>query len=127
MRTLYALAWILALGMVTMMLSMSGFWGAVGLAEDPHASADALNESGKKYNPDEGIEGGAAAENDGNIVGMILSGGSAAMGMLGKVALIQWELMDMGFPAWFALPVGTTAQIIAFWGGTQFIIGRVMR
>ena len=127
MRTTYPVVVVLAIAMVAAMISMSGFWGAVGLVDDQPAASAAVNESAGDYNPNTGFAGEANTQNDGDIVGLILSGGGDAFDLLGLVNLLPNTLMWLGFPAWFANPLGWAGSILAFLGGVQFVLGRVLQ
>jgi uncharacterized protein (DUF983 family) len=43
------------------------------------------------------------------------------------VVLLPMTLVDLGFPVWFAVPVGAPATIVASIGVIQFVTGRVLR
>ncbi|MWG35900.1 hypothetical protein [Halomarina oriensis] len=127
MRTTYPVALIICVGIVAAIVSASGFWGAVGLVDDQPGVSSAVNDSADKYNPNQGLEGEAAAQDDGNIVGLILSGGSNTFSIFSIINLFPNTLMWLGMPSWAAFPLGWPAQILAFIGGTQFVLGRVLQ
>lgn len=57
-------------------------------------------------------------------LGIILQFGDIATTFVGTVAGLPFVLMRLGFPRYFALPVGTIAQIIAIIGMFQLVTGR---
>jgi hypothetical protein len=127
MRTTYPLALVVCIAIVAAVVSLSGFWGAVGLVDDRPGASQAVNQSAGEYNPNEGLDGEAAAQDDGNIVGLILSGGSDTFDLLSLINLLPNTLMWLGMPRFAALPLGWAGQILAFIGGIQFALGRVLQ
>ena len=113
MRTIAAVMVVLAVGTSGAMLGMSGFadvWGA----EPPQTSAaqeELENQSGV-LNPNEGPIEGPVSSSESSIVGLITSGIGSITDLAGAVILLPITLMNLGFPAWFAIPLGTLAEVI---------------
>ena len=80
------------------------------------ATVDADSETG-------GLSADVAGDNEPTLVGVAISGGQFAASLVGAVALLPVTLMRLGFPSYFAVPVGGVAQIIAFIGLIQFVRG----
>lgn len=80
------------------------------------ATVDKDSESG-------GLSADVAGDNEPTLVGVAISGGAFATQLVGAVAYIPGTLMDLGFPQYFAIPVGGVAQIVAFIGLVQFVRG----
>jgi len=60
-------------------------------------------------------------------LGLIIQFGEMLVTFVGTVALLPIFLMRLGFPRYFAAPVGTIAQVIAIVGMFQVITGREFR
>jgi hypothetical protein len=132
MRTIKIVLVVAAMGTAALMWSMSGVGGIYG-TDDPVDGFEAGEKIEKEGNTSAVSEEGnfsASADNSGgadNIVGVVLSGATAITDFAGMVALLPWELQRLGFPAFFAFPVGFLAQAIAGIGVVQFAAGRVYR
>lgn len=112
MNTTAAALMVLCIGVATAMLGGAGFaqaWGAP--APQTGAAQDQLNETGDRVNPEEKVEG-PVSSGDSDLVGLIVDSIQKIPKIAGAVMLLQVTLMELGFPAWFALPVGTFGQII---------------
>lgn len=128
MRTKGVFGVILAFGVAFALLAGSGI-GATIFGENPSdaKSGDALDDLIEDSSFDESEGGGLDAEVGGDdeptLVGIALSAGQFAVSMAVAVALLPITLMGLGFPMYFAVPVGGTAQILAFIGVVQFVRG----
>jgi hypothetical protein len=122
---------VLAFGVAFSLLAGSGI-GAAVFGEDPDSAKagstldDITEES--QVDPEEGEgSGGLAADvagdNEPTIVGVAISGGRFAATLVASVTLLPLTLTSLGFPLWFAFPIGGVAQIIAFIGLIQFVRG----
>lgn len=136
MRTTYPMLFIMALGVAGLMFSMSGYSDQIGT--DPTAGLGApaeLEQQAKNSslgdqdddNQQDGFEGSAGSADDGEIVGFIISGGQAVADIMGMLVMLPWELNDMGFPWWFAWPIGLVTQIVGSIGIIQFATNRRLR
>jgi hypothetical protein len=130
MRTIYPVMVVLCLGTAALMLSMSGFGGLYG--PDPTDGLDSDDElqsqaSNSSVDEDGEFGGPSVSSGDGDIVGLIISGLSRIASLAAMVVLLPLELRDLGFPWWFAMPVGLVVQTIVGIGLVQFASGRVWR
>mgnify|MGYP000205566963 FL=1 len=129
MRSKSILGVVLAFGVAFSLIAGSGIGAAVfgatpGDAETARtledvsgdATVDADSETG-------GLSADVAGDNEPTLVGVAISGGQFAASLVGAVALLPVTLMRLGFPSYFAVPVGGVAQIIAFIGLIQFVRG----
>jgi hypothetical protein len=107
---------------------MAGLPAILGLQTTSDLAADdALQNSSSTLDPNEqGVEGAANLQ-EGSIVGLIIGGGRAIFTFLGVIALLPFEMNKLGFPWWFAFPIGLVLQIMAGVTGIQFAVNRVMR
>jgi len=131
MRTKSVLGVVLAFGVAFSLLAGSGI-GAAVFGENPEGSeaAKTLGEIADDSSVDSETDGGGlsadvAGDNEPTLVGVAISGGQFAATLVGSVALLPVTLMRLGFPSYFAVPVGGVAQIIAFIGLIQFVRGTI--
>jgi len=124
---------------VILVLSLAvaaAMWGGSGIAADlttdPASGLqsqddleDEANES--SISEDGELEGPVASNEEGNIVGLIISSARSIAGVFGLAMLLPLELMALGIPGWAAIPLGFLAQIIVGIGLIQFATGRVFR
>ena len=131
MRSKSILGVVLAFGVAFSLIAGSGIGAAVfgatpGDAETARtledvsgdATVDADSETG-------GLSADVAGDNEPTLVGVAISGGQFASALVGAVALLPVTLVRLGFPSYFAVPIGGLAQIVAFIGLIQFIRGTV--
>lgn len=129
MRTIAPMAAVLALAVAGAMLGASGFAGAWG-AEPPTTAAgaqDKLNSSAGDIQPSNNPVSGPVSSSDGSVIGLIASGLGSVTDVAGMVALLPVVLTNLGFPSWFAYPLGLLAQLLAGIGIIQFATGRRWR
>jgi len=130
MRSKSVVGLVLAFGLAFAILAGSGVGAAVfgaspgdadttrtleDIGED--ASVDADEENG-------GLAGDVAGDNEPTVIGLAISAGSFATQLVAAVALLPLTLTRLGFPYYFAVPVGSILEIIAFIGLAQFVTGR---
>jgi hypothetical protein len=125
MQTKGVLGLVLAFGLAFALLSGSGIGAAVfgespGDAETTRTIEEVSNQSSVDEEDEAGLGADVTGDNEPTLVGLAISGGKFLVGLVGAVALLPLTLMNLGFPAYFALPVGGIAQIIAFVGLVQF-------
>lgn len=127
MRTNYAWFLVLAIGISALMWNLSG----VDEALTGPGPADELESGGELEDRAPGtpnVNGSASsADGEGDIVGFIISGGQAIAGFVGVVVLLPLELERLGFPYWFAYPIGIGTQFIASIGLIQFVTNRILK
>lgn len=133
MRSKSILGVVLALGVMFSLLAGSGIGAAVfGTSPGDETTARTLDEVSKQASVDEdadiedgGLSADVAGDNEPTLVGVALSGGQFAVQLVAAVAYLPGTLMRLGFPMYFAVPLGGVAQIIAFIGLVQFVRGTV--
>jgi hypothetical protein len=119
---------VLAFGVAFSLLAGSGIGGAIfgatpGDAETSRTLDDIANDSSVDPDEGDGLAADVGGDNEPTLVGVAISGGAFAVQLVAAVALLPVTLMELGFPAYFAVPVGGVAQIIAFIGLVQFVRG----
>lgn len=128
-KTIGPVMFVLALGVATVIWGMSGA-GALYGTQDPVSGAqsgDALhNASDNSSVSGEGNFSGAASGETGDegIVGIVISGIGFVVGFVKMVGLLPFELMNLGFPPYFAVPIGLLAQALVGVGIVQFATNR---
>jgi len=127
MRTITVLGAVLMFGLAFALLSGSGV-GASVFGQDPGAAETTrtLEELGNESSVDADSAPGSlsadvAGENEPTTIGVAISVGQFLASWVGAVALLPVALIRLGFPAYFAVPVGSIAQVVAFVGLAQFI------
>ena len=131
MRSKGAIGVILAFGLAFALMSGSGI-GAMVFGENPDEaeSSGTLDEliDGADVDEDEdgggGLSGNIGDDNEPTVTGFVISGAQFIAELVRAVALLPLTLMRLGFPSYFAVPVGGIGQIIAFVGLIQFVTGR---
>lgn len=127
MRTNYVWFLVLALGVSALMWNLAGVDSALSgpsVTDDLQSGSELKNQS-----PDEARVNGSADSSSGesDIVGLILAGGAGIANFVNMAFLLPIELQRLGFPHWFAWPIGLAVQVIALVGLIQFLSNRVMR
>lgn len=127
MRSQMPVILVMALGVAAMMWGMAGVEDAYSsdnldeLDSDQELS-DQANESA--VGEDGEFTGATGQTDDGDIVGLIVSGAGSIARFLGAVVLLPLEIHSLGAPWWFALPIGLSAQTIVGIGLIEFVINR---
>lgn len=114
MRGIAGVMIVVAIGIASMMLGMSGFgtaWGAPDTGGSPAAAE--VNDSASEVGPQGQPISGPVSTGDSSVVGLIVSGGQAFISFLGSVAVFPIVLIDLGFPPYMAVPGGILAQLLA--------------
>lgn len=138
MRTITPVLVVLALGVSGMMLGATGFAGAWGTEppktdaaqEQVKEQAEDLSPRANESNGDEGDDGpisGPVNSGESSIVGLVVDAVSSVTSLAGAVLLLPVTLINLGFPAWFAVPIGGLAELIVGIGVIQFATGREFR
>jgi hypothetical protein len=128
MRTTLPLVIVLAMMITAGFFAGSGFNGLV----DGEANIDPLEQEVEERSADSVTGSGnfsasRSGTEDGSIVGLVVSGAQDVIEFTSLVVLLPITLQQIGFPVWFALPIGAVLQIIVSIGVLQFITGRVYR
>lgn len=127
MRTTAPLLALLCIGVVTGMMTMSGFAGAWS-APQPQTTGvqDELDQGASDVNPagDQGSASGPVSSGESSIVGLVVDGSKRIVQLAAAVALFPATLMNLGAPAWFALPVGSFVYLMTGIGVIEFATNR---
>lgn len=127
MRTNFVWFLVIALGISALMWNLAGVDSALSgpSATDDLKSGDELESQA----PGEAEVNGSADSNSGesDIVGLVLAGGAGIANFVNMALLLPLELQRLGFPQWFAYPIGLAVQVIALVGLIQFVTNRVLR
>lgn len=125
MRTIAPLLVVLAIAVSGGMLGASNFQSAWG-GEPPQTTAaqGELNNSSSDLAPSSQPVSGPVSAADSSVVGLIASGLSGIVEAAGAVALLPLTLINLGFPAWFSIPLGLLAQLITGIGIIEFATNR---
>lgn len=127
MRTNFVWFLVLALGISSLMWGLADVDGSLTgpSATDDLKSGDELESQA----PGDAEINGSADTNSGesDIVGLIIAGGSGIANFVNMAILLPIELQRLGFPNWFAYPIGLGVQVIALIGLIQFITNRVLQ
>lgn len=120
---------VLAFGLFFALLAGSGVGATIfGASPGDAESSRTLDEIGEQASVDSEDGGGIAADvagdNEPTVIGVTISGGEFVAELVGAVALLPLTLIRLGFPNYFAVPVGSAAQGIATIGLYQFVTGR---
>lgn len=125
MRTIAPVLIVFALGVSGAMIGLSGFedaWGAD--APETSAAQEELEGAAADADPNEEPISGPVTFGEGNIVGLIANGLSTVTSFAGAVALLPVTLINIGFPAWFSIPIGMLGYFLAGVGLIQFATNR---
>lgn len=127
-RTTWGVFLIIAIGAATLMFTLSGYGGMY--QENPTDGlgpvGDAVQDEAANSSVNSGVEG-AASSTDEPLINFVLSGAGALLTTAKLVLFLPVALSNLGFPIWFAGPVGAVIQIGTGIGIIQFISGRVYR
>lgn len=126
MRTLYPLLVVLALGAATIVWTLSGVGAIYGVSDpigDGSPASDALENQAENSSANQGVESSARSSGD-SVVGLIFSGLGTIVSVASMVVLLPWELQRLGFPHYFAYPIGLLAQTLVGVGIIQFATNR---
>jgi hypothetical protein len=128
MRTTLPLVIVLAMMITAGFFAGSGFNGLV----DGEANIDPV-ETEVEQRAEESATGSGnftasrSGGDDGSIVGLVVGGAEDLFEFTALIALLPITLQQLGFPDWFAFPIGAVLQIIVSIGVLQFVTGRVYR
>jgi len=126
MRTIYPVLVVLALGVSGAMIGGSGFsdvWGAPTPETD--VAQEQVEKNSEKLNPNENspVEGPVSSD-DSSIVGIIVDSLSSIVDLAAATAVLPVTLQNLGFPLWFAAPIGSVVYIFTGIGVIQFATNR---
>jgi hypothetical protein len=104
---------VLVIGVAAAMVTASGFaavWGAPPPQIDK--ASDRVESNASDLSPNEGPVSGPVSSSESEIVGLITSGLGTLVDLAGAVVLFPRTLMQLGVPAWAAVPLGFFAEIL---------------
>lgn len=129
MRTAFTVAMVVSLAISGLMFAGSGFNQAVGVEDRTSTLGDELEETANESRGtgDGGFDSSARSQDDGSITGFIISGTTAVVSVIWMVVLMPVTLQNIGFPVWFATPIGLAFYVFASVGAAQFASGRLFR
>jgi hypothetical protein len=125
MRTIAPVLLVFTIAVAGSMLGLSGFGAAWG-AEPPQTQAaqDQLDQQSDAANPNNEPIAGPVSSGESDIVGLIASGLGSITDAAAAVVLLPWTLIELNFPAWFAIPIGSIGYLLAGIGVIQFATNR---
>lgn len=129
MRGAWAIALVVAFAVTGGIFVGSGYNAAVSGDADTTGVQSAINDTSQSgaVSGDGQVGGDPRASDDGTIIGFIIQAVSYSMSLAETVLLLPNLLITLGFPGWFASPVGWIVQIAASLAVLQFAVGRVLR
>jgi hypothetical protein len=131
MKSQYLVMFTVALAVAGGMMAASGFNATLGTSGDATGTLqDAVNSTGQgpvANSSGGGLQGDPRVEDDGTLVGFVVGSTQTVTNILGMVVMLPNTLRNLGFPAWFANPLGNAIRIVASIGILQFAVGRVLR
>lgn len=125
MRTIAFVLVVFSIGVAVAMVTGAGFadaWG--GQPPQSQAAQEELENASSGANPNAEPIQGPVSSGESSLTGIIVDGFTSIFDFASAVVALPATLMDLGFPGWFANPVGRIAQLIAGIGGIQFATGR---
>lgn len=126
-RTAFPLAAVLAIGLSAAFFAGSGFNAIVdGDSNLEQVTGSVEDEANKSAAGNGSVSASRGPSDEGSIAGVILSGANSLLSTIQLIVLLPTALQQLGFPFWFAKPIGHVVQIIAGIGFIQFITGRVL-
>jgi len=135
MRTIYPVLVVLALGVSGAMIGGSGFadvWGAPTpetdvAQEQVEKNSEKLNPNEKNDKPnqdDKAVVEGPVSSDDSSIVGIVVDSLDSIVDLAAATAVLPVTLQNLGFPMWFAGPIGSVVYIFSGIGVIQFATNR---
>jgi hypothetical protein len=129
MRTTWGVFLVLAIGASALMFGLSGY--GAQYSDDPSQGLGPIGEDVNKSAENSSVRGGgvegAASGSDEPLISFILNGASVILETAKLVVALPLALINLGFPAWFAIPVGSIVSIVTSIGIIQFITGRIYK
>lgn len=125
MNTQYVVVLSVAFALGVGMLAGVGFFQATGGGGSGDVVVDRSEEIAD--NNSLNVNGSAGGENNEGIVGFIIDGVGKAVGVIKLALVLPTALQDLGFPNWFAGPIGIAIELILVIGVAQFAANRVYR
>jgi hypothetical protein len=121
---------VLCIGVAGLMLGGAGFHDAWGAPSPQTGGAQGeLNKSASDLQPanrpdNDSLISGPVSSADSSIVGLIASGLGSIVNAAGSVVFLPVTLVNLGFPTWFAYPLGSIAYIVVGISVIEFATNR---
>lgn len=127
-RTAFLMAIVLSIGVMMTLFAGSGFNALVTGSQSPGQLSERIQGQADEstLNDDQNITSDRTGSS-GSVAGLVLSSARRVGNVIGLVSMLPITLQRLGFPRWFALPVGSVVYIIAGLGLVQFLSGRIFR
>ena len=125
MRASFAVAMALSMALAGLFMAGSGFNNAVGQDDRAPTISGALEE--KADTNETTFSSSARTEEEGSIPGFIISATETVVGIVWIVLAMPATLRELGFPRWFAYPIGLGFYVIVTIGVAQFASGRIFQ
>lgn len=126
MRTTFPLAAVLCLGVALVLFSGSGFNAIVSGSQSAGPLGDALGQQAAQSPVQEGnISVSRSASDEGSVAGLILGASQTIIQTFNLIAFLPITMQRLGFPNWFAVPIGSLVYIVVAVGIAQFVSGRI--
>lgn len=127
MRTTFVMVVVIIMGITSLMFAGSGFNSAVGMDR-----AGSVGDEVSGTAQSEGIFGAGGQfdtgeAGDDGMFGLVVGGASIVLEFFSLGGVFDDTLKALGFPDWFADPIGVVAQILLTIGFIQWVTGRYLR
>lgn len=125
MRTVAPVLLVFCVAVAGSMVGLAGFGAAWG-AEPPQTQAaqDQLETNATEANPNNEPVAGPVSSGESDVVGLIADGLGTLTDFAAAVVLLPVTLRELGFPWWFAAPIGSFAYLLAGIGLIEFATNR---
>jgi len=128
MRTIFPLVVVLSMMITAGFFVGSGFNEEIRGEQNIDPVTDEVNQrSGESAVGSGNFSASRSGTDEGSIVGLVVGGAQDITEFLSLVVLLPITLQQLGFPDWFALPIGAVLQLVVSIGVLQFITGRELR
>ena len=125
MRTTAPLLVVISLAVAAAFFAGSGFNAIVNGDQNTQELENELNQTANESAVgQEEFEGSRRGQGESSIVGLVVSGARNVGKIIGLMLMLPVFINNLGFPWWFAAPVGFVTQIMASIGLIQFTTGK---
>jgi len=128
-RTTWGVFLVLAIGAAALMFGLSGY--GAQYQDDPSQGLGPVGSGVSDRAENSSVRGGgvegSASGSDEPLISFILNGGAIILETAKLVVALPLALINLGFPRWFAVPVGAIVSIGTSIGIIQFITGRIYK
>lgn len=125
MRTITPVMIVMCIGLAGAMVSGAGLADAWGTDPPQTAAAqEQLNKNSDRVDPQGTPVKGPVSSGDSDLVGVIVNGITSLVKTAAAVAVMPVTLMNLSFPIWFAVPVGSFGTLLVGIGIVEFASNR---